>query len=500
MKNKTILIIGAGITGLSVGVYGQMNGYKTRIFELGSNPGGLCTTWKRKGFFFDGCIHWLVGSNPGASLNRMWQELGAVKDREFVNHEFFMEVVAPSGRKVFLYSNIDRLEEHFLEIAPEDSKLIREVAGDMRKIANLEIPLDGSGMVVKDIFSFLSLLPVFAILRKWSKINMQMLAVRFKNPDMRHVFQRVFDLPDIPAVGLMMTLAGMHKNDSGYPIGGSLPFAQAIEKRYLSLGGEITYNARVGKIMVENNTAVGVRLDDGREFRADIILSAADGHATIFEMLDGKFINDKIAGYYQELPIFKGVVQVSLGLGCDLNSAPHSSYEDLTSPVIVGGEEQKYINTRIFNYDPTMAPPGKTVAQTFFAANYNYWKEIAADRERYEAEKQRAAVVFIDHLEKKYPGITGQVEAVDVSTPITTERYTGNWQGSIEGWLITRKTIGMMFGKGMEKTLPGLKNFYMAGQWVEPGGGIPTAGLAGRKFIQGLCKLDGKKFTTSIAA
>lgn len=499
MNNPSIIIIGAGISGLSAGVYGQLNGYKTRIFELGSNPGGLCTSWKRKGFTFDGCIHWLVGSNPNSSLYRMWQELGAVQDREFVNHEYFMEVVAPSGRQVYVYTDINRLEQHFLDVAPEDHKLIRELTRDMRKLEKFEIPLGGSGNALKDILSVVAMAPAFGVLRKWSGINMQMLADRFQNPDLRHVFQRVFDLPDVPVAGLLLTLTGMNNGDSGYPIGGSLPFSQAIERRYLSLGGEITYNARVVKILVENDAAVGVRLEDGREFRAEIILSAADGHATIFEMLDGKFVNDTIAGYYNELPIFQGVVQVSLGLSCDLQNAPHSSFQDLPVPLVVGGEEQKYINTRIYNYDPTMAPAGKTVAQTFFATNYKFWKEIAADRERYESEKQRAAVAFIDHLENNYPGITAQVEAVDVSTPLTTERYTGNWQGSIEGWLITRKTIRMMFGRGMEKTLPGLRNFYMAGQWVEPGGGIPAAGLAGRKFIQGLCKLDGKKFTASIA-
>jgi phytoene dehydrogenase-like protein len=64
MTQKSIIIIGAGISGLAAGCYGQMNGYKTWIFELHSAPGGLCTAWKRKGYTFDGCIHWLVGNPP----------------------------------------------------------------------------------------------------------------------------------------------------------------------------------------------------------------------------------------------------------------------------------------------------------------------------------------------------------------------------------------------------------------------------------------------------
>ena len=100
-------------------------------------------------------------------------------------------------------------------------------------------------------------------------------------------------------------------------------------------------------------------------------------------------------------------------------------------------------------------------------------------------------------LERRLPGISGQVEVVDVSTPMTVERYTGNWQGSQEGWLVTTDTI-MMMGRGMDKTLPGLTNFYMAGQWVEPGGGVSAAALSGWRVIRMLCKKDRKKFNTSL--
>ncbi|MFN2286171.1 MAG: hypothetical protein ACK2UQ_17280 [Anaerolineae bacterium] len=80
---------------------------------------------------------------------------------------------------------------------------------------------------------------------------------------------------------------------------------------------------------------------------------------------------------------------------------------------------------------------------------------------------------------------------------MTVERYTGNWQGSQEDWLITTKTLGMMLGKGMDKTLPGLDDFYMAGQWVEPGGGVSTAAVSGRVVIKMICKEDKKKLTAS---
>jgi len=97
-------------------------------------------------------------------------------------------------------------------------------------------------------------------------------------------------------------------------------------------------------------------------------------------------------------------------------------------------------------------------------------------------------------LDQRYPGLAGQVGMRDVATPVTWERYTGNWQGSMEGWLLTKKTLPPF---RMSKTLPGLKDFYMAGQWVEPGGGVPTAAMSGRNVMQIICKRDRKKFTAT---
>jgi len=101
-------------------------------------------------------------------------------------------------------------------------------------------------------------------------------------------------------------------------------------------------------------------------------------------------------------------------------------------------------------------------------------------------------------LLRPIPGIAGHIEAVDVATPITTERYVGNWQGAIEGWLPTTEIPGMTMGQGMSHTLPGLENFYMVGQWVEPGGGVPTAAMSGRKGMRTICRRDGRTFVTTL--
>jgi phytoene dehydrogenase-like protein len=89
-----------------------MNGYASQIYEMGSLPGGLCTSWKRKGYTIDGCIHWLVGSSPKSPFYRYWQEVGVVQKREFIDFEAYARIEGKDGRTLVLYADPERLEKH----------------------------------------------------------------------------------------------------------------------------------------------------------------------------------------------------------------------------------------------------------------------------------------------------------------------------------------------------------------------------------------------------
>jgi len=295
-----------------------------------------------------------------------------------------------------------------------------------------------------------------------------------------------------------MTFAWLHNKAAGYPVGGSLEFSRAIEKRFVALGGEMNYRAHVQKILTENGRAVGIRLDDGTEHRADYVISAADGHATIFNMLEGNYIDKTIKGYYDILIPFPPLIHVALGVNRTFDDIPHSSGGmaiQLQKPIMIGGVEQKYLGVHIYNFDPTLAPTGKTLLTVMFQTDYDYWKTLRRNEEQYKAEKEKIADVVVALLDERFTGLAHQVEMRDVASPTTFERYTGNWKGSFEGWQVTPKTWS--FGKLMRKTLPGLENFYMAGQWVEPGGGIPAVAMSGRNVVQIICKKEKKKFATT---
>ena len=493
--SDSILIIGAGIAGLSAGCYGQMNGYRSRIFEMGDKPGGLCTAWKRKGYTIDGCIHWLVGSSPESSFYRIWEQLGAVQGRKFYNHDIFTQVEGSDGRKLTVYTDIDRLEEHLEEIAPEDREATEELTSAIRTCTRHEPPIDKA----PELYSFADgirlsgKLPLLRVMKKWGKIPVKDFASRFHSPFLRETFPLIFGISDFPMASMIITLAWLNNRWAGYPIGGSLEFARAIEHRYTGLGGEIHYGSRVEKILVQDDSAVGIRLDNGEEYSADIVISAADGHSTIFEMLEGNYADDTIRGYYKGLRLFPPLIYISLGLKGTFDDIPPSvsgiSFP-ACKPLWIDGHQVERISAQVYNFDRTIAPEGSTVMRVMLMADYDYWKQLEQKPEEYRAEKERVANQVIAALERRFPAVSGNVDMLDIATPLTFEHYTNNWRGSFEGWLPTVET----FGQRMSKTLPGLNNFYMAGQWVEPGGGLPPSALSGRNVIQVLCHRDRKRF------
>ncbi|MGL6199375.1 MAG: NAD(P)-binding protein [Lachnospiraceae bacterium] len=69
---RYITIVGAGVAGLTAGIYARKCGFETTILEKHTIPGGNCTSWKRDGYLFEGGMHWLNGTKGGTFLNDLW--------------------------------------------------------------------------------------------------------------------------------------------------------------------------------------------------------------------------------------------------------------------------------------------------------------------------------------------------------------------------------------------------------------------------------------------
>ncbi len=506
MTERSILIIGAGMAGLAAGCYAQMNGYRSRIFEMHDLPGGLCTAWERKGYLFDGCIHYLYGSGEGQPFHRMWEELGAVQGRTMIQHQELMRVVGGDGRTFAAYCDPERLAEHIKELSPVDAGLADVLAGGVRAFSRFDMSALQSKpkrlMGMGDWWAFgRKMMPYLGPLARWGLVSARDFAGHFRDPFLRRALSLVFGWPDIPMMAALSVLGSMYAGNAGFPAGGSLAFARGLERRYLELGGEIRYKAQVQKVLVEpdregGERAVGVRLYDDEEVRGDYVISAADGRGAIFDLLEGRFANHRVTSLYDgHLPIHS-IVQVSLGVDRDLSPEPHWATYLLDTPVLIADMPRTELGVKHYCFDPSLAPAGKSSVEVMLESKYGYWQRIYG-RKLYDTEQLQVADQVVDQLERIYPGLRAQIEVTDVATPLSYERYTGNWLGSSCGWLLTKDTMAMMI-MGLSKTLPGLRRFYMAGQWVEPGGTVTLAAASGRNAVQLICAGDRRPFCTAL--
>ena len=493
MAQRSIIIIGAGIAGLAAGCYAQMNGYSSEIHEAHDKPGGLCAGWKRKGYTIDGCIHHLAGASPGVEFYRLWEELGAVQGREMVFHDTLTQVESADGRVLTVYTDIDRLEQHMKQLSPADASLIEEYLDGARRFARVDL---FSLMAMTPLQAARKAWPVAGTFAKWSKVTLDQFAEGFQDPFLRRAFPTVqYDFADIPMFLHLNFLAGCQNKTLGWPKGGALSFARSIADRYEQLGGRIHYRSRVNRILVESDRAVGV-IVDGAEHRADMVISAADGHSTIFGMLGGRYADDRIRRFYDAAPrSVEMALQVAYGVNRDMSQEPQALVWFLPEPVTIVDKALDRVSIEVYNFDDTLAPAGKTVVKVMLSACYDYWKGLLdADRAKYDDEKQRVAAAVLKLLEQRFPGISAQVEMTDVATPVTTERFTGNWRG-LQAWGVPGEPFAMF--KGLTRTLPGLRSMYMVGQWAESTIGLPTAVASGRRAVQSICRLDGKRFRTT---
>ncbi len=489
---KSIIIIGAGMGGLAAGIYAQANGYDTRIFEMHTLPGGQCCAWKRKGYTFDGCIHHLFGCSPHTRLNGLWRELG-VMPREQVSTQECVSVLSAQGTLFRDYWELDVLESHLKELSPADAEVTGDYIKGIKVFAKSDLWGDAMMGSAADL---VKLLPKVFPAARWFRPDMTRFAARFGDPFLQKAFPLLeYSIPEIPFMLHLAKHAYGYLGDIAWPVGGSMELAGSMEKRYLDMGGEVYYKSRVQKILTAGDKAVGVKLEDGSEHRADLVISNADGRKTILEMLVGRYMDQRIRGWCQDVDDeTPWAVHVFLGVDRDLSNEPSAMVMLLDEPVTIAGHATDSLEMQTYGFDATMAPEGKGVIKVELVSAYPYWKELVKDRDRYEEEKQKVAGTVIDILDAGYfSGIKGQVEVVDVPTLLTWERYMGGTHGFQNMPNRKMNVVGSFFGKGFT-CLPSLSNFYMVGAWATMAGALFANALSGRKVVKHICEKDGRLF------
>ncbi|MBW2622353.1 MAG: NAD(P)/FAD-dependent oxidoreductase [Deltaproteobacteria bacterium] len=282
MPEKSIIIIGAGLSGLAAGCYARMNGYDAHIFEHHRKPGGVAASWKRKGFHIDGGIHFLMGHKPGQSINKLYHELGTAQVNNFLDMPTYIRFLdQATGRTITVSRSLELFKEEVREISKTDSPYaqhLAEMARNLSRTDMMKMGLEKPPELINiwdKIRDFWNLGSLSKYMFGKNAKPMKEYASGISDPWVAWVFENLF-LPEVPVWFVGMMLGLVSTGQIGLMEGGSAGFVSPIEDRFKNLGGRIKYGSTVEEILVENNTAAGIRLDSGETYRADAVVSAAN--------------------------------------------------------------------------------------------------------------------------------------------------------------------------------------------------------------------------------
>ncbi|MDD3947650.1 MAG: NAD(P)/FAD-dependent oxidoreductase, partial [Clostridia bacterium] len=467
--DKKVIIIGAGLAGLSAGIYLQQKGVQTEIFELAGWAGGMCTTWERGGYRFDGCIHWMVGTKKGDGIYQLYREVDALaEDTEIYNADSVS--IEKNGVMYDIPLDLNQFKEFLLQLAPEDAKPIKKLCKAIGLMANTNMvmgpPADFKGFIQ----FFKESRNIIPLGIQYQKVTVKEILQKFQNETIKELITSLMPA-EFSAMALIMMLGTRMGGNAGYPMGGALDVVNRMESKYLGLGGKIRLNSKVDEIIVKDGKVAGV-MCKGKPYSADGVVAACDAYDTLQRMLKGKYAHPQLDKMLKESPLFPPLAVVSFGLNKKLGIPFGVTYE-CPQGIAVAPDSKTYgYSLRSFDFDDAAAPEGTSSVMAMLEAPLDYWQKLRKDNlAEYGSQKKRLAATLAEEIDKRIPGFKDAISVVDVSTPATYVRLTNTYRASFEGFLPTPEALTTK----IQKTVDGVSNLFLCGQWTIAGGGICSA-------------------------
>lgn len=487
-ENKgKVIIVGAGIAGLSAGIHALKAGFEAEIYEKNPLAGGECMGWNRKGYHIDNCIHWLTGTLEGSKLWEVWKTVGAIDENTKYadTDKFYSSRVG--DQELTLWKDINKSQEEFIAASPEDEEEIRKFFAHVEYAKSCVIPSDKpmDMMGVKDYIEMgKDMADMPKVMKEYGKINCKQLGERFKSPVIRKLMCDY--LPgDYTAYSLIVSYATMASGNGNIPLEGSLAMTLRIVKRFKEMGGVLHTNTPVKRIVIEGKKAKGIELMDGTMVEGDEVISAVDTDLLFGKFIDRKYMPKALAKAYENrsaYPVTSGF-QVAYAIDDDF-SVDDTTFFDC-APVKVGNKDYTRMFIKNYAYDKSFAPEGKAVLQADINQtddDYAFWSSLS--KEEYKAKKEELAAELTNRIVTAFPELEGKIELLDCWTPLTYNRYCNAYHGSYMGFVTTVGNKQMSF-KGVIK---GVDNLFVAGQWVMSPGGLPIALVSGKFAVQRILK------------
>ncbi len=494
MPDKDVIIIGAGMAGLTCGCLLAKKGLNVLMIEKNQKAGGCCTSFEREGFSFDLSVQSIGECQKGGRIWHLLETLNLLDQIRFVPLEPAREYRFPDQR-VTQSSRLETHIENLSSLFPRERKGIEEIYAVLRKIFE-EFSSIPSSLSWFDPSSFASQYPFLSRYR--DKTYGELLNEFISHPFLKTLLSirssyGLLPPDEISAVGM----AGIEISYFNYGVSCvegrveqlPLKMGEALEKA----GAQILTGLEVDQILIEDKKAIGVRLKGGREITGKVIISNIDAHRTFSDLIGEDHVpggfRSKLRGMRPSLSYFI----LYLGIEGELDEIPVSNNEVFFEAQLQKEFQSLYEN-RISEkapfyllapskVNPSHAPKGKSTLCLSCKTSYHFSPHW--DREVKEQLSQRLinqASAFIPNLDKR---IIVKIE----TTPKTIEQWTGNRWGAAYGWAQVPRQSGIY---RLSRTTP-IANLYLTGHWTSPGGGIAgvvasgelTAGAVWNRFAKG---------------
>lgn len=478
---KKVVVIGAGIAGLTAATLLAKAGFDVTVLENNSVVGGMCSSWTRNGYVIDNCIHWLTGTKDGTAMNELWREIGALGDDIPIYRKEMFCSVEQDGQTITLWRDKERTRREMIALSPEDEAEINKFIDSVALAETMDVPVKPiDAMSLREMMSVLkSLAPTAKALGRYRKMNVTDLAARFKHPLIGKVFTHY--LPDGYLVSaFLVSYATVTAGNGDIPLGGSLAMARRIADTFVKYGGNLRLNTPVKVVVLDKSLAKGVLTDSGEFVAADVVVCACDPSFTFGNLLPQKYMPKSLAKLYKNrkgFPVNSGfhVAYAVDGVFGELEGTRSID----CSPFTVGTRKITSLPLQSYDYDPSFAPQGKCVLQSNIIQteeDFDYWINLRNNDAEYKRVKAQTAQEAMQKVVERYPNLQGKISVLDVWTPATYARRSHAYKGAFMSFMETAKaTRGMISDK-----IKGLKNVYMANQWLMSAGGLPTAASMGK--------------------
>lgn len=443
------IVVGSGLGGLSAALKLAHGGAKTLLLEQHNVPGGFATSFVRGRFEFEVSLHELSDVGPpdkkGAVRRYLEDELNM--DVEFLPvPEAYHLVLKDEGLDIKVPFGIDNFINTIAETVPGSREKVTEFMDLCRQVSRA-LSFLGSAKGAPDLGELMEKYPSFVTTAGYTvtevieKFNLP--------PKVLPMIYPYWCYLGIPVSRLSFTIFAVmiysYISKGAYiPRYTSHGLSTAMDNQFRKLGGQVFYNTRVDKILVENGRAVGVETSSGERFKAPFVVANLSPH-----LVYGKLIHPRTAVPEEALKNTSarklGTSAVVLYLGLDRSPdelnidsygyfiGPNMNTEEAYSNFFSIKPQEMQAVICLNRANPNCSPPGTTILSSTTLVCPEVWDSINADN--YFDTKTSIAKEMIKTMSAylKAP-LEDHIEEIEIATPQTFARYTGAFRGVMYGY------------------------------------------------------------------